>query len=590
MKNAEMETNMTPLNDFDQSARGYTAHLGAFRGAVGAALERVRTEGIIDRIWARDHTVWKEDPSEIRNRLGWLQSPDVMKKAIPEITAFQADIRQAGYTQALLLGMGGSSLAPETFYKVFRVREDHLDVHVLDSTDPGAVLHYDRGLSPEKTLFIVSTKSGSTVETLSLMNYFYNWAARALGPEAAGAHFTAITDPGSGLEAMARALSFRKIFLNDPDIGGRYSALSYFGLAPAALLGIDLELLLKRAAAMALKCRASQNTVMASNPGAWLGCIMGELAKAGRDKVTFILSPELAPFGAWAEQLIAESTGKEGTGILPVDGEPVGDPGVYGMDRLFICLKLGDDAAHEEQMTALINEGRPVVEIVLDDVYDLGSEFFRWEMAVAVAGHLLGINPFDQPNVESAKAVARDMVAAYQAEGTLPELVPTVELLGIRAYADFDAESPAGALRRFLDQADPGENDTAGRAYVAVQAYVNPSEEMNGALQEFRTRIGSRYRLATTVGYGPRFLHSTGQLHKGDGGHGLFIQILGDMPEDASIPDSAGSPDSSISFGVLKETQALGDRRALLDAGRKIMRFYMEGDIPEGLERLAEAL
>ena len=581
---------MTPSNNLDQSPGGCKAHLGPLRKALDAALERVAAEGVIDRIWAEDHTVWKEGPSEIVNRLGWLKSPDVMKQAIPDITAFAGDVRDAGCTRALLLGMGGSSLAPETFYRTFGTMDGYMEVHVLDSTDPGAVLHYDRNLPPEKTLFIVSTKSGGTVETLSLMKYFYNRVARALGPDAAGAHFAAVTDPGSRLEATAGQLNFRKVFLNDPNIGGRYSALSYFGLVPASLLGIDLELLLERAAAMAGKCRTSRKADIAGNPGAWLGCIMGELAKTGRDKVTFFLSPELAPFGAWVEQLIAESTGKEGKGILPVDGEPLGDPETYGGDRLFIGLKLEGDPGPGERIAALIDAGHPVVEIALRDVYDLGGEFFRWEMAVAVAGHVLGINPFDQPDVESAKVLAREMVAAYRSEGRLPDLVPTVERHGIRTYASFEADSPARALRRFLDQAEPGKDETAGRSYVAVQAYVNPSAEMDGALQAFRAKIRSRCRLATTAGYGPRFLHSTGQLHKGDGGRGLFIQILGNMPEDAPIPDETGSPDSAISFGVLKEAQALGDRRALLDGGRNVIRFYVEGNIPKGVDRLTEAL
>jgi glucose-6-phosphate isomerase len=512
-----------------------------------------------------------------------------MMDNIPEITSFVDEIREAGYTHALLLGMGGSSLGPEMFRHIFGVKAGYLDLAVLDSTDPGAVSGYAENLDPANTLFIVSTKSGGTVETFSFMKYFYNLMAEALGSERTGEHFVAITDPGSGLESTAKELKFRKVFLNDPNIGGRYSALSYFGLVPAGLIGMDTATLLDRAQRMACNAEGCNCPVGGDNASAWLGAIMGQLANKGLDKLTLITSPSISHFGAWVEQLIAESTGKEGKGILPVDGEILGSPDAYADDRLFAYLRLDNDSTHDAEVKALEGAGRPVLQLNLRDLYDLGAECFRWEMATVVAGSILGINPFDQPNVESAKVLARQMVATYQKEGKLPDLKASLEIEGIRVYADVAANGLNESLEKFLAQADPGEKATANRSYVSIQAYVTPTPETTGALQDFRTRIQLKYRLATTVGYGPRFLHSTGQLHKGDGGNGLFIQITADMPRDLPIPDQAGDNASSISFGVLKTAQALGDRQALIDAGRKVIRFHLGEDVAGGLTRLAVA-
>ena len=381
----------------------------------------------------------------------------------------------------------------------------------------------------------------------------------------------AITDPGSRLADLAERYGFRATFLNDPNIGGRYSALSYFGLVPAALIGVDVPTLLDRAMTATCNSESCNCPVEGDNNGAWLGAILGELTKAGRDKVTIIASPATAitSFGDWVEQLIAESTGKEGRGILPVVGEPLGSPDVYGDDRLFVHLRLNDDETHDAAVQALEEAGHPVVRLRLGDRYDLGGQFFLWEMATAVAGHRLGINPFDQPNVEAAKMLVRNMVAEYTETGALPrgETTPLT----------------AEALNEFLAQAQPGD-------YITLQAYVQPTAETDAALLALRAWLRDRYRLATTVGYGPRFLHSTGQLHKGDAGHGLFIQFTADDPRDAPIPDQAGSPDSTMTFGVLKMAQALGDRQALLDAGRRVIRFHLEDDVVGGLKRLAGAL
>jgi len=569
--------------------RRYHFTLGEFQAEVGNGVKRMRQERVMFRIWTHDYTLWKDDPAEISNRLGWLHSPETMSEAIPEITDLVREVQGQGYTQALLLGMGGSSLAPEMFGRIFGVQEGYLDLSVLDSTDPGAVLAAEERHDPRRTLYIVSTKSGGTIETLSLMKYFYNRARDALGQKDAGAHFIAITDPGSSLQATAEKLGFRKVFLNDPNIGGRYSALSYFGLVPAALLGLDLAVLLERAGTMACNSEGCNCPVGGDNSSALLGAAMGELANRGVDKLTLVTSPEILPFGAWVEQLIAESTGKEGKGILPVQGEDLKGPQFYSRDRVFAYVKLGGDDTHDTGIEALRGAGFPVFELRLKDPYDIGGECFRWEMATAVAGWFLGINPFDQPNVESAKVLARKMVEAYMREGRFPEPEPAIETGEILVYCDSPAGSPEEALVKFLSLAYQGEDGFKGRSYVAIQAFVTPGEEIDSWLQDLRTSIQTTQRLATTVGYGPRFLHSTGQLHKGDGGRGLFVQITADMPVDVPIPDEPGSEASSISFGVLKTAQALGDRQALLDAGRKVIRFHLK-DVGRGLERLARAL
>ncbi len=573
-------------------SKAYQASLGKYQAIVDNALLQIKENNIIKRIWEHDHTVWKDDSAEIGNRLGWLHSPEVMTGAVAEITAFVDVVRSAGYTHALLLGMGGSSLVAEVFRFTFGVKDGYLNLAVLDSTDPGAVIEKAKKSEPAKTLYIISTKSGGTMETLSFMKYFYNETVAALCAKEAGEHFIAITDPGSSLEAVGKKLDFRKIFLNDPDIGGRYSALSYFGLVPAALIGMDLDLILKRAAIMAENAgylTGYRNCpARGDNTAVRLGATMGELAMAGRDKATLITSPSLSHFGAWVEQLVAESTGKEGKGILPVTGETVSSPDKYAKDRLFVYMRLNGDSTHDANLQSLKEDGQPVIQLNLSDVYDLCGEFFRWEMATAIAGMFLGINPFDQPNVESAKALAGKMVAAYQKEGKLPELAPKFQSYGISVYSDFEAGSLGEALERFFTLAEPGKDELAGRSYVAIQAYIKPSLETDAALQYLRTKIQQKYRMAVTIGYGPRFLHSTGQLHKGDAGLGLFIQFTADIENDLPIPDQIGDNTSSITFGILKNAQAMGDRQALLDANRNVIRFHLGKDVLGNLKKLAD--
>ncbi|NWG12138.1 MAG: glucose-6-phosphate isomerase, partial [Acidobacteria bacterium] len=443
------------------------ADLGRYEPIVAAALEELKRAKVVERIWALDHTVWKPESAGIANRLGWLRVGTQMRESVPQIEAFAQEVCAEGFTHALLLGMGGSSLAPEVFRNAFGVSTGSLDLSVLDSTHPAAVLAQANGLDPARTLFIVSTKSGGTVETLSLFKYFYNRIADALGTERAGRRFVAITDPGSGLADAAVRHRFRKTFLNDPNIGGRYSALSYYGLVPAALTGIDLNRLLDRASACMNQCHTQD--AGSTDFCTWLGAAIGALAGKGRDKLTFILSPPISSFGAWVEQLIAESTGKEGRGILPVEGEALLPVSYYADDRVFVHLRLKGDGSVDGTANELRRAGHPVIQIELDDVYDLGREFFCWEFATAIAGHLLQINPFDQPNVESAKAGARAMMAAYQKQGTLqlPEPTAVDGTISIYAPPSLPVPDAGSALRNYLELADPGSGNASGRSYVA---------------------------------------------------------------------------------------------------------------------------
>lgn len=445
------------------------------------ALSRMAEKKIIQRIRNHDHTVWKPDPTDIANRLGWLTIPQKMMGSVEEISALVDEVRHEGFTHALLMGMGGSSLAPEVFRMTFGVKKGYLDLAVLDSTDPRAVGAAAQHLNPSKTLHIVSTKSGGTVETLSFLKYFYNKTVAAVGAEKAGAQFIAITDPGSRLEALGRDLAFRKIFLNDPEIGGRYSALSYFGLVPAALVGVNLKTLLDRAVSMATSD---------GEAGLHLGALMGELAIAGKDKLTLILSSGITSLGSWIEQLVAESTGKEGKGILPVDGEALLSPDAYGKDRLFVYLRLKGDTLHDVHVDNLKMAGHPVVTIELNDEFDLGGEFYRWEMATAVAGHRMGINPFDQPNVESAKVSARKMLATYQETGQLPKLDFDRSEDGLAVVTSIVADTIEAIFHQFLGRARKI-SDHSLLPYVAIQAYLPPSADTDKALFKLRSQIQS---------------------------------------------------------------------------------------------------
>jgi transaldolase / glucose-6-phosphate isomerase len=489
-------------------------------------LDDIRENDIVGRIWRKDHTVWKPQASEISNRLGWLDAPELMRERVADLQVFAKQVVTDGFSHAVLLGMGGSSLAPEVLAKTLGAAKGSVDVTLLDTTHPTAIASVERSLDISKTLFLVASKSGTTVETLSHLAYFYDKVKD-------GHQFVAITDAGTPLEALARERHFRSVFLNPSDIGGRYSALSLFGLVPAALMGLDLNELLESAEEMASAC--ARCVPCHDNPGAWLGTVMGEAALAERDKLTILSTPGMESFGGWIEQLIAESTGKEGRGILPVVGEELGAAEVYGDDRLFISL--GDvDASLDE----LEHARHPVVRLTDVEPARLGAEFFRWEFAAAVAGHVLGINPFDQPNVAEAKEATRRALETTDSEAT--------------------QRGDIAGLLRDLRRGD----------YVSIHAYLPPAPETEQALGRARLAIRDRHRVATTVGFGPRFLHSTGQLHKGGAANGAFIQVVDRPEEDLVIPGER------YTFGALIEAQARGDLYALRQRGRRAVRVQFD--------------
>ncbi len=497
--------------------------LGDLAGAVEERLEALRRDDIVPRFWRRDHTVWKPDPTEISNRLGFLDAPARVRGEAGALAAFAQELVAEGCTDVVLMGMGGSCLAAEVLHAAFGTAAGGFDLHVPDTTDPEEVLALDARLDPGRTLFIAASKSGGTIETNALLAYFWEKA-----PD--GARFAAITDAGTPLDALARARGFRRIFHGAPDIGGRYSALSMFGMAPAALTGADAGQLTMRAQEMFDACR---NPAPGENPGALLGAILGEAARAGRDKLTLVLPAELRALGVWIEQIIAESIGKEGAGLVPVEGEPLAAPEVYGDDRLFVAL------GEHQGLAALEAAGHPVVRLPYSDASQLPAEFARWEFATAIAGHVLGVHPFDQPNVQEAKDATARVLAA---PAPPPPTPPLADVLG--------------ALR-------------AG-GYLALLAYLPRTAEHAAMLQKLRLRLRDRYRVAVTAGFGPRYLHSTGQIHKGGPPNGVFVQIVRDNPVDAPIPGM------SCTFAQLQAAQAQGDLEAILARGRRVARVTLE--------------
>jgi len=546
-------------------------------------------DAIIDRLWQKDYTIWDDKPDEISNRLGWLDCPDIGKESLENLVEFAREIKNSGFKHALLMGMGGSSLAPEVFKYTFGLAAGYLDLIVLDSTDPAAVLEAAGKLEFKETLFIVSTKSGGTIETISFLKYFYHACGKRLGRGRTGDHFIAITDPGSGLESMARELEFRRIFLNDPDIGGRYSALSYFGLVPASLLGIDVKRLIESSREMVSKCHESVLPEAGQNTSAWLGAILGGLERRKVEKLTLLASPSLRYMGAWIEQLIAESTGKNGRGILPVDLEAVRKPQDYLKDRVFVYLKLKDeDSELDTQMKSLEENGFPVVHLILNDLYALGGEFLRWEIATAIAAAIMKVNPFDQPDVESAKVRARHMMDEYLKEGKLHEPPVTLQNEGLKIISSHKSEQLTDLIKNFLEPLSELSESNESLPYVSIQAYMKSGEQITELLQDLRNLLINRFKIATTLGYGPRFLHSTGQLHKGDSGVGLFIQLIGEEGVDCSIPTDPFSDDSDISFRTLKRAQALGDRQALLDSGRDVLTIDLGQESVRGIQNLTK--
>jgi len=550
------------------------------KGAYAEALEAWRKEGLIRRLWKRDTAVWSGADED--KWLGWLDSIEHGLEHIADYEAFAADVKGAGFESALLLGMGGSSLGPEVLAMTFGSKAGFPKLHIVDSTDPAQVARIRGTIDPAKTLFIVSSKSGSTTEPNVLKDFFFEETAKAIGRDRAGSHFVAVTDPGSSMEKVAREQGFRHVFHGVPSIGGRYSVLSPFGLVPAAAMGLDLRAFLVSARSMAYAC--GTDVPPEENPGVQLGLMLGISAKHGRDKATVISEGKFSDFGAWAEQLIAESTGKLGKGIIPVAEEPLTGPDAYGSDRIFLHLHGGgEDSDTDARLKALQEAGHPVVWIEVGTAQALGQEFFRWEMATAVAGAVLGINPFDQPDVEAAKVKTRELTAAFEKTGALPS---TEAVFSDERFALFTDERNARALR----EAGAGKSVESwlkahfarlkGGDYAAFLAFIDHNEANTRALQEMRVAVRDARRTATCVGFGPRFLHSTGQAYKGGPDSGVFLQITGDAPDLAVPGQKAG-------FGTILAAQARGDFGVLLERGRRALSVHVKGDTTKGLADLA---
>jgi glucose-6-phosphate isomerase len=554
------------------------------RGAVDAAAADWTDNNKVDRFWQKDPSLWTRDGEE--NWMGWLDIVERQQADIANLAELGADVETGGLKTILLLGMGGSSLCPEVLAVTFGQQGDFPTLHIVDSTSPSQVKAVRDKLNLAETLVIVASKSGSTLEPNILKQYFFEQMKDAVGAEAAGSHFIAITDPGSKMEQVAKADGFRDIFYGDPAIGGRYSALSNFGMVPATAAGLDIGKVLDEAA----KAVAAAKKPVADNLAVQLGLILGTAANAGRDKITIFTSPEIYDLGAWLEQLIAESTGKIGKGITPVDREAIGAPDVYGNDRVFAYVRLSGTAdwSADAKVAAIEAAGHPVVHIEIADRYEIFGQFFSWEIATAVAGSVMGINPFNQPDVESAKIETRALTTAYEQTGKLEEQTPVLEDKGIRLYASEDYAATtlkteaqdgtlAGFLRVHLNQIHAGD-------YFATLAFLPMFPEHEAAIQGFRHKVRDAKKVATCLGFGPRFLHSTGQDYKGGPNTGVFLQITADDAVDVEIPGQ------KYSFGVVIAAQAAGDLAVLQSRGRRAMRVHLGADVAEGLKTLSAAI
>ncbi len=532
-------------------------HPGPLADGFHEALARLDENDVVERVWGRDGSLWPGDPAAIIERLGWLEVPWTMRAQIDDLRAFAQRVREEGVTDVVLLGMGGSSLGAELLWHVLGGEEGWPRLRVLDSTVPAWIESTRQAIDAERTLFLVCSKSGGTLEVLTLYAYFRQQAEAAVG-ERAGRHFVAITDPGSPLATIAGEADFRRTFLNPADIGGRFSVLSLFGLVPAALIGLDLDRLLDRAGTMAERCSPRPGRTAAQDPAARLGALLSAAALAGRNKATLLTTPQLDSFGLWAEQLVAESTGKQGKGVLPIATEPWGEPRHYGKDRLFIALRCetDDNGALDRQIDGLVAAGFPLAVLPLADSYDLGAELFRWQMATALCGHLLALDPFDQPDVESTKRNASAILADFEATGSLPAAVP--------AGADLAAE---------VEQHRPD--------YVALMAYLGCDPAVERGIRRLRRRLLHEAKLTTSFGYAPRLLHSTGQFHKGGPAGGLYVQLLpADSTQELPIPGRA------YGFATLARAQADADARALIDKGRRLIRIEVSRDPEQTLPAL----
>jgi transaldolase / glucose-6-phosphate isomerase len=553
--------------------------------AVKATVADWQAGGKIARLWQRDATLWTG--SDESNWLGWLDIVDEQVAQQEQLQKVAKEVQLRGFQHVLLLGMGGSSLCPEVLRMTFGRFTHFPTLHVLDSTDPAQVKAFEHQIDIPKTLFIVSSKSGSTLEPNIFKQYFFERTRQAVGVTKAGSHFIAITDPGSKMQQVAEADRFLHIFFGRPSIGGRYSALSNFGMVPAAVMGLDTKRFLDHAAEMVSACKA---TAVEQNPGATLGIILGTAAKAGRDKVTIIASPGISDLGAWLEQLIAESTGKIGKGIIPVDRESLAAPDAYGKDRVFAYVRLesGADAVQEAKVAAIEKAGHPVVRIAMSDIYELGAEFFRWEIATAIAGAIIGINAFNQPDVEASKIATRNLTSEYEKNGSLPTEKPVVEDGGIKLFTDeINAaelakaaggdQSLAGYLKAHLARIKAGD-------YFAVLGYIQMSDENEASLQSVRHAVRDSKHVATCMGFGPRFLHSTGQAYKGGPNSGVFLQVTCDDSVELPVPGQ------KYTFGVVKAAQARGDFQVLAERGRRALRVHLKSNLKAGLATLQKAI
>ena len=535
---------------------GYRAELRQYSSAVQAATGEIEAGDVVSRIWAKDHTVWSPDPTEITDRLGWLHAPERMKRRLPDLQRLAGEVRGEGFRHIVLAGMGGSCVGSEVLRRLFESGEGYPQLLTLDSTCPEWIDGVMQEIDTAKTLFVISSKSGSTLETTCFYKFFRKLVEES-GVACAGDRFVAITSSGTPLDRLAAEDGFREVVYNPLDVGSRYSVLSPLGLTSAALAGMDVSRIVQGAGRMAELCRPGRS--VSENPGAWLGVVIAAMVDQGRNKLTLVTSPDLEIFGLWAEQMLAESTGKEGNGIVPVRGEPPLSADQYGSDRFFVFMEaVGDcDSSLHETMRAVEASGHPWVKIEVEDVYQIGAEFFRWQFATAVAGAVMGIHPFDQPNVQLAKDMTDAVLGEYLESGSLP------------------ARKPSASVEGLLAGAGPGN-------YVAVMAYARKSAEMDEALATLRRRITERYGVPVTVGYGPRILHSTGQMHKGGPDEGLFIQVTCDRALDLDIPGE------EYSFGTLLEAQALADFRALRAIDRRLAHVHLGEVSAESLQALAE--
>ena len=551
--------------------------------AVEASLDDWRKAGKLRDLWARQASVWTGGPEA--KWLAWLDIVDDRIKDLPALKAFQAEVHEAGFTDVLLLGMGGSSLGPEVFAETFGKRGSYPALHVLDSTDPQQIAAFEKKVNLAKTLVIVSSKSGGTLEPNILKAYFFDAMQKAVGADKAGSHFVAVTDPGSHMQSVAEKDGFRHIFYGDPAIGGRYSVLSNFGLVPAAAMGLDLEVFLDVTARMVRACAAG--TPPLQNPGVQLGTVMGVAATHGRDKVTIVASPGIHDVGAWLEQLIAESTGKQGRGIVPVDGETLASADHYGSDRLFAYLRLTDkpDMAQDAAIAALAKAGQPVVRVDLTNTMQIGQAFFVWEFATAVAGSIIGIDPFDQPDVEASKIETKKLTEAYSQSGSLPAEEPFLVDGAIKLFSDSKNAAELGRAGSSLDAVMKAHLGRLGAGdYAALLAYIERTPVHIAVLQKLRTAIRDVKHVATVAEFGPRFLHSTGQAYKGGPNSGVFLQVTADDAADLAVPGE------KYTFSVVKAAQARGDFDVLAERGRRVLRAHITGDLKAGLERLSAAI